>query len=86
MKKFTKKESQDLKALVQTKLEFGSTDQDVKRYEPLIEKINSNTLRTVEELSKSQLQTLVYELMRDGANVQGCQVEDFCLDLYDLEW
>lgn len=86
MKKFTKKESQDLKALVQTKLEFGSTDQDVKRYEPLIQKINSNTLKTIEQLDTTDLRELVYALMQDGAEVQGMKVEDFCLDIYNLEW
>ena len=86
MEKFTKEESKDLKALVQSKLEYGSTDQDVKRYRPLIKKINSNTLKSIDQLNTTELRQLVYEIMKDGADSLGMLVEDFCLEVYDLEW
>lgn len=86
MGKFTANERRIMNSAITVLFKSEDTPISLEKVKVLREKVNSQTLKTVEELDISDLKSLVYKLMRDGAEVQGCEVEDFCLDSYGLEW
>jgi hypothetical protein len=40
----------------------------------------------LEDLTKEELFELVLDLMRDGAEVQGCSIKEFAEDYHDIDW
>jgi len=85
-KKFTKKEMHLLNSVITMEMQSKEPQITLGIAKTLREKIYENTMKTIAELNTNDLRQLVYNLMRDGAEVQGQEVEEFCLNGYGLEW
>jgi len=86
MNKLTKRESASLKELIAGETDTSKDIETNKELLAIYEKIDGFTLKSIEDLDKNKLRELVYDLMRDGAKVQGMEVEEFCLRFHNLEW
>ena len=83
--KFTKDEKDFINYAITKTLEKNPEQIPIEKLREIRRKIISNTKKSIEDLNERELKSLVYDLMRDGAEVQGIEVEDFCSD-YELEW
>jgi len=84
--KFTRIEMQLLNSAITMEMQRENPQILKERAKVLRVKIGENTMKTIEQLDEGELRGLVYDLMREGAEVQGVEVKDFCLDNYNLEW
>lgn len=86
MNKLTSAENRLIKELISQETDTGSNKELNKELDVIYEKIDSLTLRKIEDLDITELRELVYDLMNDASNVQGMETEDFCLEFHNLEW
>ena len=84
--KFTKNEKKLMNGAITLLLNQEDNGVDLEKAIVLRDKVRSLTLQTIEDLDVNGLRELVYGLMRDSADVQGCSVEDYCLANHNLEW
>jgi predicted RNA-binding protein (virulence factor B family) len=87
MEQLNRRENRVLKELLSVAIVNDEIDREDRfTLDNIYEKVDELTLNRVENLNGNRLRELVYELMRDGAHVQGIDVETFCLENYNLEW
>jgi len=86
MAKFTRLEMQLLNSAITMEMQSEEPQIGTQYARVLREKIAENTMKTIEQLNEKELRELVYDLMREVADVQGQEVEKFCLEYYGMEW
>jgi len=86
MAKFTRLEMQLLNSAITMEMQSEEPQISFERAKVLRERVMENTMKTIEQLNESELRELVYDLMRESADVQGVEVEEYCKDMYGLEW